>query len=58
MEKYIKQIENTNNLDTLNDIIEGAAYDDNLTNTEYCQIADTALDRARKLGYEYVQWNI
>lgn len=43
MEYYIKQIDKANDLDELTEIVEErAAFDDRITNKEYCEIVEYA----------------
>lgn len=43
MEYYIKQIDKANDLDELTEIVEErAAFDDGITNKEYCEIVEYA----------------
>lgn len=49
MEYYIKQIDNSTGIDELTEIVEEhAAFDDAITNEEYCKIVDYALRKIRR----------
>lgn len=49
MEYYIKQIDNATDIDELTEIVEErAAFDDTITNQEYCEIVDYALKKIRR----------
>ena len=47
MEKYIQQIANAESLSRLNDIVETAAFDDNLSSMDYCKVHKVALEKAQ-----------
>lgn len=44
---YIARIEKAKDLDELNIIVEQAAFDEELTNDEYCEIVEQAVNKAR-----------
>ena len=46
MKDYLRKIEKAETLDELDAIIERAAYDENLTNSEYCELYAIALKKA------------
>lgn len=47
MKKYLEKIEAAQTLDELDDIIEGAAFDEVLTNAEYSETYSKALTKAQ-----------
>lgn len=47
MTKYIEKIEKVETLDELDEIVERAAWDDDLTASEYYQIYEKALKKAQ-----------
>lgn len=53
MEYYIKQIDNSTDIDELTEIVEEhAAFDDNITNKEYCEIVEYANIKMKSWRYE------
>ena len=48
MNKYLEMIENATTFNELNEIVEKASFDDDLTNDEYEKIYVAALNKARK----------
>ena len=48
--KYLQRIQRLNTMTTLNNLLEEAANDDNITNREYQQIYDAAIGRVRQIG--------
>ena len=49
MKYYIDQIDNATDIDALTEIVEErAAFDDAITNEEYCKIVDYALRKIRR----------
>lgn len=49
MEKYLERIKSAQHDYTLDEIVEQAAYDDSLTNAEYCTIYQAGLDKYHEL---------
>ncbi len=49
MEKYLDRIKSAQHDYTLDEIVEQAAYDDDLTHAEYCTIYQAGLDRYHEL---------
>lgn len=47
MKEYLERIEKAETLDELNAIAESAAFDETLTNNEYCNIYSEALKKAQ-----------
>ena len=47
MKVYLEKIKASQTLDELNDIIETAAFDESLTNAQYCQIYSEAVRKER-----------
>ena len=48
MDYYIKQIDNATNIDALTEIVEErAAFDETISNNEYCQIAQYAIEKIK-----------
>lgn len=46
-QEYIKRIAEANSIAVLNDIVEEAANDETITNTEYQEVYDAALQAIR-----------
>ncbi len=49
MNEYLDRIKSAQHDYTLDEIVEQAAYDDSLTNAEYCTIYQAGLDRYHEL---------
>ena len=49
VEYYLEKIKNAKTLDELDSIIECAAFDENLTNSEYCELYAIALKQSQNL---------
>ncbi|MBQ2895042.1 MAG: hypothetical protein IJE92_05945 [Clostridia bacterium] len=49
MEDYLGKIKNAETLDELDFIIECAAFDENLTNSEYCELYAIAMKQSQNL---------
>lgn len=48
MEYYIKQIDNATDIDVLTEIVEErAAFDEAISNDEYCKIAEYAIEKIK-----------
>lgn len=48
MDYYIKQIDNATDIDALTEIVEErAAFDETISNNEYCQIAQYAIEKIK-----------
>ena len=48
MEYYIKQIDNATDIDALTEIVEErAAFDETISNDEYCKIAEYAIEKIK-----------
>lgn len=48
MNKYLEMIENANTFIRLNEVVEEASFDDDITNDEYEKIYVAAVDKARQ----------
>ena len=48
MEKYMEQIANADSLSELNNIVEKAAFDDELETIDYCKVYKNALEKAHE----------
>lgn len=49
MKEYLERIEKAQTLNELDAIVENAAYNELLTDTEYCNIYEVALKKAQTL---------
>lgn len=47
MKKYLEKIKAAQTIDELDAIVESAAFDENLTDAEYCDIYSNALTKAQ-----------
>lgn len=47
MAEWVKRIEATESIWEMDELIEEMAYDENITNDEYCQLYGMALDKMR-----------
>lgn len=47
MKKYLEKIKAAETIDELDAIVEDAAFDENITAGEYCEIYDEALKKAQ-----------
>ena len=48
MDKYIERIEKAQTLEELDAVVESAAWDDDLTASQYCEIYAKALKKAQE----------
>lgn len=52
MNRWLTLLESATNADEINDIIELVAFDDGISNDDYCQLYDVAICRVHEmLGY-------
>jgi hypothetical protein len=49
LKKYLEKIENAQSLEELDALIEVAAHDETISNTEYCDIYSKALTKAQSI---------
>lgn len=49
MKEYIEKINKAETLDELDEIIEEVAFDENLTNEEYCEVYAIGLKKAQEM---------
>ena len=57
MQEYFDLIDKANDIDELTEIVEErAAFDDNITNKEYCEIVEYANIKIK--SWRYGKWNL